>query len=206
MISIITGDIIDSHQMKNPALWLDPLKALLGKKGSSPKDWEIYRGDSFQLEVSAPEALRASLQIKAVIKQIKKLDVRLGIGIGEKSYNARNITESSGDAFVRSGRLLEWLKQQKINMAIQSFDTEFDEEINMMLKLALVIVDSWSTNSAEIAEILLTDPELPQKSIGRQLGIAQSSVSERIQRGSVYEILELEFYYRRRVKRLITSR
>ncbi len=206
MISIITGDIIDSHQMKNPALWLDPLKALLGKKGSSPKDWEIYRGDSFQLEVSAPEALRATLQIKAVIKQIKKLDVRLGIGIGEKSYNARNITESSGDAFVRSGRLLEWLKQQKINMAIQSFDTEFDEEINMMLKLALVIVDSWSTNSAEIAEILLTDPELPQKSIGRQLGIAQSSVSERIQRGSVYEILELEFYYRRRVKRLITPR
>lgn len=206
MISIITGDIIDSHQMKNPALWLDPLKALLGKKGSSPKDWEIYRGDSFQLEVSAPEALRATLQIKAVIKQIKKLDVRLGIGIGEKSYNARNITESSGDAFVRSGRLLEWLKQQKINMAIQSFDTEFDEEINMMLKLALVIVDSWSTNSAEIAEILLTDPELPQKSIGRQLGIAQSSVSERIQRGSVYEILELEFYYRRRVKRLITPK
>lgn len=205
MTSIITGDIIDSHKMENPALWLDPLKELLGEKGTSPHDWEIYRGDSFQLEVTPSEALRTTLQIKAIIKQVKNLDARIAIGIGEKNFNSRNITESSGDAFVRSGRLLEWLKQYKINMAVKSFDSEFDEEINMMLKLALIIVDSWSVNSAEIAEILLDDPEVPQKSIGKQLGIAQSSVSERIQRGSVYEILELESYYRRRVKRLITN-
>jgi predicted transcriptional regulator len=75
--------------------------------------------------------------------------------------------------------------------------------MNMMLKLALVVLNSWSVNSAEIAGIMLANPELPQKKIGRQLGIAQSSVSERIQRGSLQEILALESYYRRRIKRLI---
>jgi len=203
MIAIITGDIIDSHQIENPLLWLVPLKDLLEQKGSSPKEWEIYRGDSFQLEVLPPEALRTAMQIKAAIKQVKKLDVRIAIGIGEKSYNSRNITESSGDAFVRSGRLLEWLKQNKLNMGVKSFDEKFDNEINMMLKLALVIVNSWSVNSAEIAKILLANPDLPQKRIGKQLGIAQSSVSERIQRGSVYEILDLVSYYRTRINRLI---
>jgi hypothetical protein len=187
MISIITGDIIHSHQVDNPALWLDPLKRLLNEKGKSPEIWEIYRGDSFQLKVPPPDALKTAFQIKSVIKQVKELDVRIAIGIGEESYGSRQITESSGDAFVRSGRLLEWLKQHKVNMGVKTFDDDFDDEMNMMLKLALVVLNSWSVNSAEIAGIMLANPELPQKKIGRQLGIAQSSVSERIQRGSLQE-------------------
>ena len=81
-------------------------------------------------------------------------------------------------------------------------DPEFDAEMNMMLKLALLTINNWTQNSAEIAELLLENPDLKQTDIGRKLGITQSSVSERIQRGAVREILELEQYYCKRIKRI----
>lgn len=202
MISVITGDIIHSRYHKDPSVWLDPLKKLFHKSGRSPGTWEIYRGDSFQLEAHPQVALKTAILIKANLKQVKKLDARIAIGFGDKSYDSPRISESTGEAFVRSGQLLEQLKQHHVNMALKSHDEQFDEEINMMIKLSLVIMNSWSTNSAEIAEIILENPELPQKKIGKMLGIAQSSVSERIHRGSIYEILEFESYYRKRIQRL----
>jgi hypothetical protein len=202
VISVITGDIVHSRQLKDPTDWLNPLKRLFHQTGTSPESWEIYRGDSFQIEITPPEALLTALQIKSVVRQVRGLDVRIAIGIGEKSYDSPRISESTGEAFVRSGQLLEQLKAQKMTMGIATFDGDFDEEFNMMLKLALIVLNSWSVNSAEIAELMLTSPELSQTRIGKQLGIAQSSVSERIHRGSLYEIIELENYYRKRVQRL----
>jgi predicted XRE-type DNA-binding protein len=160
------------------------------------------QGRQFQIETQPEVALKTAILIKANLKQVKKLDARIAIGFGHKSYDSPRISESTGDAFVRSGQLLEELKQHNVNMALKSHDVQFDEEINMMIKLSLVIMNSWSTNSAEIAEIILENPELPQKKIGKMLGIAQSSVSERIHRGSLYEILEFESYYRKRIQRL----
>ncbi len=202
MISVITGDIVHSRQQKDPTDWLNPLKRLFNQMGTSPDRWEIYRGDSFQIEKPPTEALLTALQIKSVVRQVRGLDARIAIGIGKKSYESPRISESTGEAFIRSGQLLERLKEQKMTMGIATFDRDFDEEINMMLKLALIVLNSWSVNSAEMAEIMLTHPELSQTKIGNQLGIAQSSVSERIHRGSLYEILELENYYRKRVQRL----
>ncbi|MCX7987092.1 MAG: hypothetical protein N2662_09150, partial [Bacteroidales bacterium] len=84
MISVLTGDIIHSSRV-SPEKWLKALKGVLGSIGSSPRQWEIFRGDSFQAEVGDPlEALEVSIKIKAAIKTIKGLDVRIAIGLGEK--------------------------------------------------------------------------------------------------------------------------
>jgi len=50
MISIITGDIINSRKLPS-SIWLDGLKRILNAHGLQPKNWEIFRGDAFQLEV-----------------------------------------------------------------------------------------------------------------------------------------------------------
>src|SRR5687768_12105756 len=106
MISVITGDIINSKRIK-PSTWLKALKKDLNSWGDTPKQWEIYRGDSFQLEIkNAADALTAAIQLKTTIKSLKGVDVRMAIGIGEKNHNARNITESNGSAFIHSGELL----------------------------------------------------------------------------------------------------
>jgi hypothetical protein len=202
MLSVLTGDIIHSSSHENPADWLDPLKNLFQKTGETPEKWEFYRGDSFQIETKKTDSLKLALQIKSIVKQISGLDARVAIGIGKKSFHSPKISESTGDAFVRSGRLLERMKKKNLTMAVKSHDQQFDEEMNMMFRLALIIINSWSINSAETAEIMLSNPDLPQKKISGHLKIAQSSVSERIRRGALYEILDLESYYRKRIQRL----
>src|SRR5690606_486544 len=103
MISIITGDIINSKKV-SPNKWMDPLKAALSKFGNSPKNWDIFRGDSFQVEISnISEAFWVTVYLKACIKTIKGLDVRMSIGIGHKTTDAGKISEANGTAFQFSG-------------------------------------------------------------------------------------------------------
>jgi len=205
MKTIITGDIVHSQTVENPKLWLDPLKELFSIFGDSPATWEIYRGDSFQLSISSEDSLRTAILIKSVIKKqnIKKLDVRLALGIGKDDLYANKVSEATGEAFVYSGKLLDSLKENKVHLGIKTPWQEFDKEFNMMFKLGLVIMNSWTSNTAEVAEILFSVPGITQVEIAEKLGIAQSSVNDRIKRGAVYEIMEMERYFRKKIETII---
>lgn len=198
----ITGDIVQSQSVEKPEIWLDPLKDLLSSIGNSPSVWEIYRGDSFQIAVPQKDSLRIALLIKSIIKKIdsKKLDVRLAIGISEEEIVANRVSEATGEAFVYSGQLLDTLKQKKVHLGIKSPWEEFDKEFNMMFKLALIIMNSWTSNSAEVAELLFSVSGITQVQIAERLGIAQSSANDRIKRGAIYEIMEMEKYYREKIQ------
>src|SRR5690606_21941517 len=102
MIVIITGDIINSRQV-NTRLWLPLLESALARYAAKKGKWEIYRGDSFQLELSTDQVFEAVIYIKSAMKSIQDLDVRMGIGIGEKDYEGESLKKSNGQAFVYSG-------------------------------------------------------------------------------------------------------
>ena len=201
MIAVIKGDIIESRKLNNQEEWLKPLKSLFTKWGNTPQEWEVVWGDSFQIEISAPEeALLRALKIKAVLRKTGSIDVRMSIGIGEKTYIGSRISESNGPAFVNAGEEFETLKKEKITLALKSPWPELNKEINLYLKLTGTIMDKWSVSSAELMEIVLNRPEATQKEIGEILGIKQNSVSGRWNRAKVDEILEVEQTYRRKVK------
>ncbi|WP_242918719.1 SatD family protein [Pontibacter liquoris] len=194
MTSIITGDIINSRKAGQPRVWLDVLKAELNQVGQEPKVWEIYRGDSFQVEVQeVADALKIAIKLKAAIKTVKGLDVRMAIGIGEKSFEAPKITEANGDAFVRSGRLFEQLK--KDTLAISSPWPDVDAQLNLMLDLALLTMDNWTQNSAEIVKLSLELPEATQTELANKLGITQGRISDRQKRAGYDAIMRLEKHY-----------
>ena len=112
--SVITGDIIKSRTQTNPDVWIKALKEALSHLSPDKKYWDIYRGDSFQLEFEDfPRSFKAAVYIKACIKSIRGLDVRIAIGIGNKTYDGHTVTESNGEAFVFSGETLESLKKRK---------------------------------------------------------------------------------------------
>lgn len=202
MTSVITGDIVNSQKV-NPEIWLPRLKAELSNLGKSPQAWEIYRGDSFQLEIQAPsQSLVIALKIKSALKSIKQMDVRIAIGIGEKSYDAGKITESNGSAFINSGNIFEHVVKDKQKLAVASPSEEFNTEINLLLLFALNIMDNWTINSAEIVNLALKYPEASQTKLGEMLGIKQNAVSNRLKRAYYDDILELLKRYQLLTQRL----
>lgn len=200
MIGIVTGDIVNSRKAASQQQWLGPLKELLSTFGESPQVWEIYRGDSFQLELKNPEeALMAALRLKACIRSIRGLDIRMAIGIGEKSFDAPRISESNGEAFIRSGEQFEILKPRKKKLALQSPWPEVDLSVNLMLDLASIAMDAWSPAEAKIIAALLQHPQLTQTELGDKLGKKQSTVSETLKRAHCDEIMNVEAYYRKHI-------
>lgn len=203
MTSVITGDIIDSRQQKSKH-WVEDLKKILSPFGETPEQWEIYRGDEFQIEIKDPEeALLSAILIKAHLKAIK-LDARMSIGFGDKTHNAEKISESNGSAFMHSGEVFETLKKQKLTLAMRTGDTNIDEKMNLMLQLALTFMDSWLVQSAEFVALAIENPALSQDELGQKLGINQAAVSRRQKRAQFDLVLNLDRYFRTQIKQLRT--
>lgn len=210
MIAVIKGDIIASRKLENQALWLKPLKSLLASWGKNHKTWEIHSGDFFQIEISNPEeALRKVFEIKSLIKKVQPtnttkkssmIDVRMAVGIGEKTYSGDSISENNGPAYIYSSEKFNALKKENVTIGIKSPWKNFDEEINLYLKLAGTFMDKWTISSAELIQIVLNNPDITQEEIGKQLGIKQNSVSGRWNRANVNEVMEVEKMYRTKIK------
>lgn len=204
MTSILTGDLINSRQKKESS-WLKTLKMTLETFGTTPKNWQIYRGDSFQLEISNPEdSFFSALKIKAALKSIENIDVRIGVGIGKKEFNASKITEANGEAFINSGFAFDnYLKKQ--TLAIKTPWQEINDEFNLFFELALMTIDNWTINSAEIFKISTENKEANQKEIAALLGISQGSVSERQKRAGLEPIMKLETHFRKQILEKISQ-
>lgn len=194
MTSIITGDIIKSRSVSSKE-WLPVLKETFNTIGESPKVWEIFRGDSFQIEIETIEnALLFAIKLKAVVKRIKHLDVRIAIGIGAKNTVHQNITEGNGEAFINSGNAFDNLLKKQ-TLAIASPWKDINEILNTSLALALLVMDNWSVNSADFVVKNLTNQGATQKTIAKELNISESSASERRKRAGLDEIMRLENLY-----------
>ena len=201
MTSVITGDIIGSRQQKSKH-WVEDLKKILSRFGEMPAQWEIYRGDEFQVEVKNPEeALLTAILIKAHLRALKS-DARMSIGFGDKTHNAEKISESNGTAFINSGELFETLKKQKVTLALRTGDIVFDEKMNLMLRLALTFMDNWLAQPAQFVAVAIENPNLSQEELGQKLGINQAAVSRRQKRAQFDLVMNLDRYFRTQIKEL----
>lgn len=203
MKAVLTGDIINSRK-SNSMTWIIEFKQALKKYGKEPKDWEIYRGDSFQLLNHPEDALETAIFIKATIKKIETLDVRIAIGIGEISYRASKITESNGSAFINSGSCFDELKKQ--TLAIKSPWSEFDYQFNNILALASLVMDKWTTATAEIVIEKLKKPDITQTELATKLKKrSQGTISEGLKRGGFDEIKNTIELYKDKISELCSN-
>ena len=199
MTAIITGDIINSRKGEVKT-WLPILKEVLNQYGQSPSNWEIFRGDSFQLSIAPKHAVLVAFHIKSAIKQTAAQDVRMGIGIGNIKYSSNKITESNGSAYIRSGECFESLKKQ--TLAIKSNNYELDISLNIMLSLALLSADNWSSTVSTVIKKTIENSSAKQKGIANLLNKSQSSISEALKRGGFEEIMSLNNYYENQITKL----
>lgn len=199
MIAILTGDIKNSSEHK-ASKWLPLLKQALARYGKEPIDWEIYRGDSFQLQTIPENALEAAIYIKASIKQIRHMDVRIAIGLGKKNYEAPKITESNGPAFVNSGQCFENLKKQ--NLGIRTSNKKFDEQINLLLELALLTMDNWTPAISKTVKCAMENPGMNQKELASLLNKSQGNISEELNKAGFDEVKKMIQFYNNQLAQL----
>lgn len=201
MIAIITGDIINS-QKSDSELWLPKLKGLLQSWSTTPDNWEIYRGDEFQLKCSVDEVFHKALLIKSLLRSFENLDVRVAIGIGNEVFLSEKITESNGSAYLNSGRLLTDIKSQGKTFAIQTENEKVNQDLNILFKWAAIDFDNWTVATAEIIHQLLRNSELTQDELAKELNITQSSVSQRLKRANFELLQETDLYFRKKITEL----
>jgi DNA-directed RNA polymerase specialized sigma subunit len=72
--------------------------------------------------------------------------------------------------------------------------------MNLMLRLGLTVMDHWLAQSAEFVLIATAHQSLSQEELGQKLGINQAAVSRRRKRSQFDLIMELETFYRNKVK------
>jgi hypothetical protein len=211
MIAVITGDIVSSSKMPDKTMWLGRLKDILSgmHKILSVSDirWDIFRGDSLQLKLTAPcKALEAVLIIRSGLKSLndfysRNMDIRMSIGIGHEGYEGKTISESDGEAFTYSGRQLDKIKKNTLKLVIKTVWKDFDEEMNVQLRLLDAIIGEWTRGSAEIVWMYLGGLKTQQK-LADRLGISQPAVHKRMMRAHLEEIIILEQRFRKLVKEL----
>ena len=142
-----------------------------------------------------------AILIKAEIKQWKNLDVRIGIGVGEITYQAAKITESNGTAFLNSGECFEELKKQ--TLAIKTPNKDLNTTLNLMIELASLTIDRWTETAAKLIKIKIENPNVNQKDLANLLNkTAQGTISEGLKRGGYDEIQKLLDYYKLKISEL----
>lgn len=198
MIAVLTGDIINSREV-NSEEWLQQLKDYFIKITNHVEEWEIYRGDSFQVQVNVEEALIVAICIKALIKINPKIDVRISIGIGEASFKGKKITESYGTAFINSGEAFEKLKNN--TLIIKTPSPEFDEDFNPVLKLLSFIMTNWKPVTSETIFYSLMHRDLLQKEVAEKLQKDKTTVNRALKRGAYEEIIEIINLFNKKISK-----
>lgn len=200
MIAVITGDIINSRRV-NSELWLPRLKEYLSKIIPDTEKWEIYRGDSFQAEVELDRALEIALCIKALIKSNGKIDARMSIGIGDKDFKGKKVTESYGTAYINSGESLENIKNT--TLTLKSPFPEFNDYFNPILKLVSFIATNWKPVTSDTIFYTLTHRELMQKEVAERLEKDPTTVNKALKRGGYDEIVEIINLYSKKIQQCL---
>lgn len=208
--AVLTGDIINSSKLKvaDRKKLLEALISLFDNYKVRSRNnlklkvaFEIYRGDSFQGLLDAPEQsllmallVRTYLQSKVTVgSRLIASDARIAIGLGSVSVLAATLAESDGEAFRFSGRLLDTLKKQPNQIAIKSRRLTLDDEVNTSLVLLEGIISKWTALQAEVVYYKLLG--YTEVVIAEILKIKQPAVNQRAKAASWIAVERLLIRY-----------
>ncbi|MCH5718807.1 SatD family protein [Niabella hibiscisoli] len=93
---------------------------------------------------------------------------------------------SNGDAFIRSGSSFDELGRQMLVVDIGN--TDLNDTLNLMISLALLVMNNWSETVATVIKTSIENPEKNQSELAVLLKRTQSSISEALKRGGYDEV------------------
>lgn len=181
---VLTGDVVSSAGM--PAARKKKLGLLLEKIGSRIQqqypdfEWQQYRGDSLQavLTKNRKFALSVALQLQCLLTA-NEYHIRLALGIGNISFQGKDIITSDGTAFQQSGPMVDMLKQTGRLIGISAENINFTEEWQVHNESLNFLLQKLSAAQAQALYLYLQN--IKQEDIAARLKISQPSVHQRLQ-------------------------
>ncbi len=190
--AVITGDLVASTTSGGP--YKEVLQQLAEEiKQEIAPDMlvDIYRGDSFQVLLSDPAlALNVALLFRTGLRRHSRgntrqqtWDGRLSIGIGSiasQKFDAdTRVGTLDGEAFVRSGRALDTMKENNRLLQI-TLGNAYDDEFAAACPMADAIIGRWTTQQADAIYYTLL-ATMTQQEIGKKLGKSQRAIGKRLE-------------------------
>ena len=164
LYAVVTGDIVGSSRLAETERARLHRVLTLGSKtlrshypGQIPFAVDIFRGDAWQLLLRDPSlALRAGLAYRVYIRvgmQSRRVDTRMGIGVGTVSYlpEEGGVSSADGESFRLSGEALEGLSSGK-RMAFrarEALSEELSYAIDVIVELIDVLASDWTVKQAQ---------------------------------------------------------
>lgn len=209
LYAVITGDLIDSskfmdkERQKVTSLLYESFRIVENEivpNEAFQYKFEIYRGDSFQGVLKNPEfALNTAIAILTFLQSNpvnnKLVLPRLSIGIGSIDYfsSSDKISESDGEAFQNSGRMLDEMKKKYEILRITTPDSRLNDIFDVQCTFFDVICDKWKIEDSEA--VFGKTKKLTQEQIASEYGISQSAVSYRLKSAGYKAIKKFIRYY-----------
>lgn len=164
LYAVVTGDIVGSSRLADAERARLHRVLTLGSKtlqnhypGQIPYAIDIFRGDAWQLLLKDPSlALRAGLAYRVYIRvgmQSRRVDTRMGIGVGRVSYLPAEggVSSADGEAFRLSGEALEGLGTGKrmAFLAGEALSEELSQAFDVIVQLIDVLAFDWTVRQAQ---------------------------------------------------------
>ncbi len=184
--AILTGDLVRSRKVRNRKRIMMELKDVLEQtKDIYKAEYDLFRGDSFQLLLNSPiDAVAAAILIRSKLRHSatfseEEWDARISIGLGDVTYIGESIKDSDGVAFQLSGEGIKELEKTKRRLIIKAPWKRSDTHFGLITKFADNIISNWSSYSAEVAYYRLMYKE-SQVGLAKRMGKGQSTINTRI--------------------------
>lgn len=181
---VVSGDVIASSRLK--PLQRKKLQTKLDRFAQSYSklypdlQFQQYRGDSLQatLSKSRTHALSMALQLQSFL-MMEDFKIRLALGIGEISFQSKDVITSDGSAFQLSGPLVDEIKRKNELIAVTATNSDFAAEWSVHSESLNFLLQRLSAAQAEALYHLLQNKK--QEEIAKALKITQPSVHQRLQ-------------------------
>lgn len=157
--AVITADIVNSTKLSATAI-----KKLNGRieEVLKPHQHEYYRGDSFQVYIAdAVQALSTVLQLRLLARQYSAglprvdADIRSAIGIGRVRGPIKDLSRTTDELFILSGRALDALDQEEDRFTIISPNEKANIAFRLIAQFVDRLVSQMTVKQAQvIAELL----------------------------------------------------
>lgn len=194
LIAVLTGDVIGSTNLPEPGrrhlgaglrLLLDSSGLAPLVSNPEPLGGQIFRGDSFQLVLAGPEAaLGAALHLSCRMRLHQEEkgfsgDLRIAIGLGrtEELPAGSDPGTWDGDAFRRSGRLIDDLARYQ-RIAVQTPWREVNAELGVSCSFLDHLLRQWSKEQVFVIQGTLEG--LTQATMANREHVSQSAIAQRI--------------------------